>query len=431
MRKLRSLAFAATIGALALTCSPLAARADAPAEAITGPATTNAPAVATPTVETDDPAILKRQIEELRARAAVHERELLMLESRLEALEGGRATVRAAALRSNDGAIPASTGQLTERRDTSVDATYLQQNALFKPGLTLTPSLSQSYATSRFFTLNGFLALGAIFLGNADVSQQKSSQTAFNMNATYGLNNRTQVALNVPYLHRTTTYSTVGAGYAADQASEATVDYGGLGDISGGVFYQVARERGSAPNIVANVQFTAPTGRAPFGIKNARAAANTNLVYPSTLPTGQGVWGLSTGVSLIKPIDPVVLYGGANVYYYFPGKFRDISADSATVSPGYAQPGHAFSINFGTAFALNERTSISLGYQQIVSASTRLRALGAPWQTIMGTSLNAGMLMIGTSYTTSDRRAWVTQLGIGVTQDAPNVQLNLQLPHHI
>jgi hypothetical protein len=49
----------------------------------------------------------------------------------------------------------------------------------------------------------------------------------------------------------------------------------------------------------------------------------------------------------------------------------------------------------------------------------------------MGTSLNAGMLMIGTSYTTNDRRSWVTQLGIGVTQDAPNVQLNLQLPHRI
>jgi hypothetical protein len=60
-----------------------------------------------------------------------------------------------------------------------------------------------------------------------------------------------------------------------------------------------------------------------------------------------------------------------------------------------------------------------------------LRTFGAPWQKIMGTSLNAGMLQIGTSYTTSDRRAWVTQLGIGVTQDAPNVQLNLQLPHRI
>jgi hypothetical protein len=149
------------------------------------------------------------------------------------------------------------------------------------------------------------------------------------------------------------------------------------------------------------------------------------------LPTGQGVWGISTGVSLIKTIDPAVLYGGANFYYYFPGKFRDISADQNTVLPGYAQPGHALSVNFGTAFALNDHTSISLGYQEIVSSATRLRTVGAPWQRIMGTSLNAGMLMIGTSYTTNDRRSWVTQLGIGVTQDAPNVQLNLQLPHRI
>jgi hypothetical protein len=431
VRHLRPLAFVATIGALALACPPLAARADATADAITGPATTNAPAAGGPAVEPDDATILKRQIEELKARTAVHERELLMLESRLEALEGGRAMVREAVLLSGGSALPASTGQVAQKRESSVDAAYLQQNALFKRGLTLTPSLSQSYATSRFFTLNGFLALGAIFLGNADVSQQKSSQTAFNMNATYGLNNRTQISLNAPYLHRTTTYSTVGAGYAANQASEATVDYGGLGDISGGLFYQVARERGNSPNVVANLQFSAPTGRGPFGIKNASAANNNNLIYPSTLPTGQGVWGISTGVSLIKTIDPAVLYGGANFYYYLPGKFRDISADENMVSPGYAQPGHAFSINFGTAFALNDRTSISLGYQQIVSGATRLRTFGAPWQKIMGTSLNAGMLQIGTSYTTSDRRAWVTQLGIGVTQDAPNVQLNLQLPHRI
>src|SRR6202049_1173315 len=132
MRHSRPLAFIAMIGALALACLPMAALADATAETMTGPAATNPPVAGAPTVDTDDPAILKRQIEELKARTALHERELLMLESRLEALEGGPALIREAALRSSASALPASTGQVTQKRESSVDATYLPQNALFR-----------------------------------------------------------------------------------------------------------------------------------------------------------------------------------------------------------------------------------------------------------------------------------------------------------
>ncbi|PKY10516.1 hypothetical protein B1757_09495, partial [Acidithiobacillus marinus] len=62
----------------------------------------------------------------------------------------------------------------------------LQQNSdFFYPKLTLQSSVSYAYSDQNTINLNGFLALGAIFLGNISVSKVKSSIFTFTESAYY------------------------------------------------------------------------------------------------------------------------------------------------------------------------------------------------------------------------------------------------------
>lgn len=313
----------------------------------------------------------------------------------------------------------------------SVNSVYEEQNALFRKGLTITPGATYTYGDDRFFTLNGFLALGAIFLGNIDVSRQQSSVFSPNVNLTYGVNKRLQFDMTVPFEIRSTTYVSAGADQSAAQVSQRTIKSGGIGDINAGVYYQLRSRSLSAPKVVLNAHFTAPTGSSPYGIKIARDDhPNDNISYAERLPTGQGVWGVSAGATVMKQYDPVILFAGGNVYYNFSRHYADISPYQGTVQPGSVKPGNAVSFTFGTAFSLNDRMSTSFSFQDSMVDAAALRADGGPWQTVGGSSFNAAVFNIGLTYAENKNVSWQTLLGIGVTHDAPSFQLSIRVPHN-
>ncbi|MBU2801626.1 transporter, partial [Acidithiobacillus caldus] len=103
----------------------------------------------------------------------------------------------------------------------------LQQNTdFFYNKITLQSSASYAYSDSNTINLNGFLALGAIFLGNINVSKVKSSIYTFTESAYYPINNRLQLVLNVPIVYRQSTYEIGGVNFASNTQSEATVTSG-------------------------------------------------------------------------------------------------------------------------------------------------------------------------------------------------------------
>jgi hypothetical protein len=241
-----------------------------------------------------------------------------------------------------------------------------------------------------------------------------------------------QLSLDVPLQWRTAQYTTVGANDSSALPSQKSVDYANLGDISLGAFYNVQREHGTKPSIIANMQLTVPTGNSPYGIKLSNPdSGNNNLQYPLGLPTGQGVYALSTGVTFVKTLDPAILFGGLNYYHNFARRFKDISPYADEVQPGVAQPGDSFSFNFGSAFALNDRLSTSLSYQEIITRTSRIRNVGGPWSPVVGSNATAGILNFGTSYSINKHLSWQAMIGVGVTPDAPNVTLQFRFPHQL
>jgi hypothetical protein len=328
--------------------------------------------------------------------------------------------------------VQASSGsRKTPGQSAAVEAAYQQQNALFRPGLTFFPQFQYSYTNSRNLVLNGFLAFDAILLGNINVSRIETNVFQWNPQVYYAFNRHFELNVNFPYFFEQSTFKEIGASNSTAKESQATVNKWGLGDISGGFYWQVADQHDWWPSIIWNVQASAPTGTSPYGIKLLRDPTNTNLMFPNNLPTGKGVWGISSGFSVIRQLDPVVVFGSGNFYYEFTQNVKDISAVAGTVTSGEVAPGNALSYTLGASLALNERFSTLVEIQDIITNSTELKANnGGSWTTVPDSDSNAAQFIFGATYAASRNLFPFVQAGIGATQYAPNFQISLWVPYY-
>ena len=211
-----------------------------------------------------------------------------------------------------------TTQKASEPGRTAAEEAVVQRehSPLFDRKLTIDWGISDTYYDRRQLQLSGFLALDAIFLGNLNLGQTKSHQLMSDVDVRYGLTDRISVDVDVPYMYRTATFMNGGAGGAANTLSDTSVNSHALGDVNFGIYYQFVKEHGSVPDVVGSLRVKAPTGTAPFGIKLLQSDPNnTNLVAPSKLPTGNGFWSLTAGVSVLKTYDPVVLFGRVSYTY--------------------------------------------------------------------------------------------------------------------
>lgn len=314
------------------------------------------------------------------------------------------------------------------RPSQSVENVFREEHALFSDRLTIEPGINYSYSDRSQLALRGFLALDAIFLGELNVDTVKSHITTFDINTRYGLTDRLELGLNIPFVYRSTTYSSTGADTSATKLSERSVDDANLGDISASLSYRLLPETPSRPDVVLNLGVRAPTGTDPYGIA-VREDDNTNLTVPTELPTGNGVWAVTTGASLLKTLDPAIVFANLGYTYNIEESFDDISA-SSDKSPGDVKLGDTIRAGFGTAFALNERLSLSLSYshEYIMQSETTQNGVTSD---VIGSDANVGVFSIGGTYALNDSTSVVTSLGIGLTDDASDVSLTFRMPFQL
>jgi hypothetical protein len=312
----------------------------------------------------------------------------------------------------------------------SVLAAYQQQNALFRKGLTIYPQFQYSYSQNRNLVLNGFLAFNSIFLGNISLERTETDVFQWNPQFFYAFNRHFELDFNAPYYFERTTYKAQGVQFSTANESTDTVNKWGWGDIGGGFFWQLLDQHNWIPNLIWNTQVSAPTGTSPWGIKNITDPTNGNLKFPNNLPTGKGVWGISTGFSIIRELDPVVLYGSGNYYYEFTQGVHDVSTTYGQTVHGEVAPGNAMSYSLGGTLALNERFSMMAQMQTIITNSTQVKPDGSNWQALPDTDTNAAIFQFGATYAASHNLFPYILAGIGATQDAPSYQISLYIPYY-
>lgn len=333
-----------------------------------------------------------------------------------------------------DASKPADPEQKVVReapKSKSATAVYQEQHAVFDRRFTLETGFSYSHFDRKQISLSGFLALDAIFLGDISVDTVKADILSFDVLGRWGLSNRLQVDLAAPFLYRRTIYQST----ANSQFYKETVTLNPdaqVGDISAGLYYQLRPETQTSPDIVWNLRLKAPTGTHPYGVKLRDAsggASGSPLTVPTELPSGNGVWSVSTGLSFVKTVDPAILFANVGFFYNFSRHFDDISTQAGTITPGRVKLGDSLQYGLGTAFALSERTSLSFSYVQRFTGRSRTQVDGGNWSSVPGSDANAATFNMGLTHAQSERASMVVNLGIGLTPDAPDLQLSIKFPY--
>jgi hypothetical protein len=363
------------------------------------------------------------------------------LESRLNTLEmhaaRGRGPEPSLIAQANpDGRSPEVTIG-SEARDTqqqarvqSKDLIYQTEHApLFERKFTIDSGFSYSYYDRRRLALSGFLALDAIFLGTINLDQTKSSTLTWDTTVRYGITDRLSIDANVPLVYRNSSFFSGGAGGAATVVSEASKSSTGIGDVSVGIFYQLIKEAAGVPDVVASLRVRAPTGKAPFGIKLVQAdATNTNLNIEESLPTGNGVWSGTFGMSFLKTYDPIVLFASLGYTYNKPQSFSDISSIQGVVTPGRVKLGDSINVGGGLAIALNDRTALSMAYSNVFARETKVTTSGGT-QSVVGSKTNSATMTFGLNHVLTKNLSISASLAMGLTPDAPNYVFGMRFPY--
>jgi len=314
----------------------------------------------------------------------------------------------------------------------SVSNLYDEASGFFGGGkFSVETGLTYTHYDTRALTLNGFLALDSIFLGNINIDRIKADNWTLDLTARYNVDQRWQFDINVPIVYRESTYSSGGAGGAAGVSSDGTVTRDPtIGDVNFGVAYKFIDESENWPDAVATLRVKAPTGKDPYGIKLIQVAGNDNLAVPEDLPTGNGVWAITPGISLVKTFDPAVLFGSLSYTYNMEDSFSDISPTVNTKVPGDVKLGDSWQIGGGIAFALNEKMSMSFSVTDQFSRKSKIKPDGGDWQSITNSDYNAANFNIGMTFAASNNLTIVPNLSIGLTDDAPDFSFSLKFPYY-
>jgi hypothetical protein len=315
----------------------------------------------------------------------------------------------------------------------SVSNLYDEASGFFGGGkFSVETGITYSRYDTRQLVLNGFLALDSIFLGAINLDRIKADTWTLDLTGRYNFNNRWQFDLNVPVVYRQSTYQSGGGNNgAANVTTEDTVkEDPAIGDVNFGIAYKFLDESANTPDAVATLRVKAPTGKDPFGIKLVRVDTNSNLAVPESLPTGNGVWSITPGISLVKTFDPAVLFGSLSYTHNLEESFDDISSNPALKTPGKVRIGDSFQVGAGIAFALNEKMSMSFSVSDLVQRKSKLKEDGGDWQSVVSSDANAGYFNIGMTIAATDNLTIVPNLSIGLTDDAPDFQFSLKFPYY-
>lgn len=316
----------------------------------------------------------------------------------------------------------------------SVSNLYDEASGFFGGGrFSVETGITYARYDTRQLILNGFLALDSIFLGNINLDRIKADNWTLDLTARYNLDNRWQFDINVPIVYRESTYQSGGVGGNAQGVSERTITRDPtLGDVNFGVAYKFLDESENSPDAIFSVRVKAPTGKDPFGIKLLRDTENDSLSYPEDLPTGNGVWSITPGISLVKTYDPAVLFGSLSYTHTFEESFSDVSSTINQKVPGKVKIGDSFQIGAGIAFALNEKMSMSFSVSDLIARRSRIKSAetGDSWADVKSSDANAAYFNVGMTLAASDNLTIVPNLSIGLTDDAPDFTFSLKFPYY-
>lgn len=296
--------------------------------------------------------------------------------------------------------------------------------------LTLDGQLEYARADRNRAIFRGIEVVESVLVGVFDINESRQDVLTAAMSARYGLTNRLEVGVRVPFVYRSdaSVLAPIMGSTANDPA--ATIDSSargnGIGDVELSARYQIYDAKNGWPFLIANLQGVIPTGTNPFNV--ARDANGRAL----KAATGSGFYGISPSLTAILPSDPVVLFGTLG-YTFNLG--RKVETRIPPVIIERVNPGDAISGSAGIGVSFNQRTTLNLGYAHswAFGSKTRTRLIEPTpnWPgTMTSTSrdLQIGRFLFGVTYRVSDRASLNWSVEVGATDDATDLRTVIRIP---
>lgn len=288
--------------------------------------------------------------------------------------------------------------------------------------LILEPSLQYVHSSATQVAIEGYTVLPAVLVGLINVSEIQRDTLTAAVAARYGLTSRLELEARVPYVYKEESLRRreTNTGEAADTIRDS--DGSGLGDVELALHYQLNSGRGGAPYYVANLRLKSRTGTSPFEVERRRltnaAGQPTREEVLLEQPTGSGFWAVQPSLTVIYPSEPAVLYGN---FSYLWNQERDLGEEFGEIDPG-----DVVGVSFGLGFAVNEYTSFSLGYDHSVVLETERENDTGLEPTF--DRFHVGTFLLGMSHRLGPATSINLGLGIGVTEQAPDLQFTVKFP---
>lgn len=295
-----------------------------------------------------------------------------------------------------------------------------------KGRLTVEPSMGFTYSSVNRIAIEGFTILPALLVGIIDVVEADRDTYTARLTGRYGLTNRLEAELSVPWLYRddATRSREFLTGAVEDSVFKAQGD--GIGDIELGLRYQFRRRKPTSPFVVGNLRIKSDTGTDPFEIATMSSLADQPSVV-TELPTGSGFWSVNPSLTFIYPSDPVVFFGSIGYLWTAEdNKGTSLDDEGNILGFGRVDPGDAFRASFGLGLGLNENSSLSISYALDQFTRTRIETAANP--SIAGSDVTIGKLLIGYSLKLNDGPPLNLAIGIGTTDDAPDTDVTFRIP---
>lgn len=187
----------------------------------------------------------------------------------------------------------------------------------------------------------------------------------------------------------------------------------GLGDISFGARWEPFPLKAGRLPLILFGNVSTKTGDSPYEI-NAT----------SDLATGKGYYSAGVGASTRKYIDPVVLFASVSANYGFKESGLDQRRGSRVIEE--FEPGISGGFAFGFAYSFNYDVSMTMSYQQ--SFNTGAEFTYSSGESYSPADQTSSTFAISLGVRVSPETIVNGTVGLGLTEDAPDVSLGLSFP---
>ncbi|ENV77260.1 MULTISPECIES: putative pilus system protein FilC [Acinetobacter] len=215
----------------------------------------------------------------------------------------------------------------------------------------------------------------------------------------YGLRDNLTLSTSLPFVAK------------SDNLKDTTT--AGLGDISFGARWEPFPLKAGRLPLILFGNISTKTGDSPYEVNPTK-----------DLSTGKGYYSAGIGASTRKYIDPVVLFASVSANYGF--KETGLNQIRGTRIIDEFDPGISGGFAFGFAYSFNYDVSLTMSYQQ--SFNTQSEFTYNTGETYKPADQTSATFSIALGVRVSPDTIVNGTLGIGLTEDAPDVSLGLSFP---